>query len=386
MPAGNDPGGLEQSEPGMPNPPQAVSPPLPDGNPFADDALDSQPPRRPVAANPQKRPEYIIEPPDLVVVEVLEALPGRPISGERLVRPDGRMSLGFYGEIPAAGCTLDQLKERIVLHLRRFINDEVLGLVERDLDTGEYRRDPRTNEILFKDPRDTDRVFVDVTAYNSSKVYILGDVMVPGTLPYTGGDNVLDLIEYAGGLLPSADEDRIRLIRSFPKGAPTQVLPIDYKQIAMGTDSSTNYAILPNDRLVIPRLKIVEDAIQRQRESAAVAPQASIRPRNDQRTQQSIYFNRRTPLPNHRPNEELEKRIEELEKKLDTLIKAVEKLQPKPGAAPEQPRGEADGDGLPEPGDMTTEEPPRLVPRRRPEPHGRFRVPRELTPPDRQPQ
>ena len=31
-------------------------------------------------------PEYVIEPPDLVLVEVLEALPGRPISGERLVR------------------------------------------------------------------------------------------------------------------------------------------------------------------------------------------------------------------------------------------------------------------------------------------------------------
>ena len=33
-------------------------------------------------------PDYILEPPDLVIVEVLEALPGRPISGERLVRPD----------------------------------------------------------------------------------------------------------------------------------------------------------------------------------------------------------------------------------------------------------------------------------------------------------
>ena len=32
---------------------------------------------------------HVIEPPDLVIIEVLEALPGRPISGERLVRPDG---------------------------------------------------------------------------------------------------------------------------------------------------------------------------------------------------------------------------------------------------------------------------------------------------------
>src|SRR4051812_3154481 len=50
-------------------------------------------------------PEYVVEPPDLILVEVLEALPGRPISGERLVRPDGKISLGFYGELYVAGLT-----------------------------------------------------------------------------------------------------------------------------------------------------------------------------------------------------------------------------------------------------------------------------------------
>src|SRR5947207_1623087 len=38
---------------------------------------------------------FTIEPPDLLIVEVLEALPGRRITGERLVRPDGTISLGF---------------------------------------------------------------------------------------------------------------------------------------------------------------------------------------------------------------------------------------------------------------------------------------------------
>ncbi|MHB1557027.1 MAG: polysaccharide biosynthesis/export family protein [Isosphaeraceae bacterium] len=340
----------------MPPLPQRTRPAIPEGNPFEDlagsqEQTDSGPVR------PQQRPEYIIEPPDLVIVEVLEALPGRPISGERLVRPDGRISLGFYGDIPATGCTINQLKERIVLHLRKFINDEVLGLVERDLETGDLKRDPENpREILFKDPRETDRVFVDVTAYNSSKVYVVGDVLVPGILPYTGSDTVLDLIELTGGLISIADQDRIRLIRSFPKGSPVRVLPVDYKQIAMGTDSSTNYAILPGDRLVIPRLKIVEDTLKRQRESAAGLPEATSRPRADRHTQPSIYFNRRTPLPSNRPNEEMEKRMEELEKKLDTLIQAVEKLQPKPGAGPEPPRDEADGGGRLAPANPAAEE------------------------------
>jgi protein involved in polysaccharide export with SLBB domain len=75
-------------------------------------------------------PEYIIEPPDLVLVEVLEALPGRPISGERLVRPDGTISLGFYGEVHVRGLTIRQAKVKIIKHLRRFLSNELLGLID----------------------------------------------------------------------------------------------------------------------------------------------------------------------------------------------------------------------------------------------------------------
>src|SRR4051812_36969929 len=68
-------------------------------------------------------PDYVVEPPDLLIVEVLEALPGRPLSGERLVRPDGKISLGFYGEVFVAGLTTTEIKEKIVLHLRQFLTD-----------------------------------------------------------------------------------------------------------------------------------------------------------------------------------------------------------------------------------------------------------------------
>ena len=61
---------------------------------------------------------------------MLEALPGRPISGERLVRPDGTVGLDHYGEVYVRGLTIEQAKEKIVLHLRKYLNDEVLGLVE----------------------------------------------------------------------------------------------------------------------------------------------------------------------------------------------------------------------------------------------------------------
>src|SRR5262249_19121342 len=140
-------------------------------------------PSRPAPAKSQQRPEYVVEPPDMLLVEVLEALPGRPISGERLVRPDGRIGLGFYGEITVAGLTLPQIKERIVLHLRKFLDDKTLGLVEIDPETGRIHKDPRGG-LVVKDPKDTDRVFVEVTAYNSQNYYILGEVQVPGRLPH----------------------------------------------------------------------------------------------------------------------------------------------------------------------------------------------------------
>jgi polysaccharide biosynthesis/export protein len=201
-------------------------------------------------------PDYIVEPPDMLLVEVLESLPGRPISGERLVRPDGRVSLGFYGEVYVAGLTTPEVKEKIVLHLRKYINDEILGLVDID-ENGEYKRDAK-GEVIFKDPKETDRVFVDVTAYNSKNYYILGDVLIPGRLPITGNECVLDALEYAGGLLPTAAPQNIRLVRPAPPGACCeQTLPVNLAAITNGGDPTTNYQLMPGDRIVVHRDPIV---------------------------------------------------------------------------------------------------------------------------------
>ena len=69
-----------------------------------------------------------IEPPDLLLVEVIEALPGRPITGERLVRPDGMICLGFYGDVYVGGLTMKQAKVKIIHHLRSYLDDGTLGI------------------------------------------------------------------------------------------------------------------------------------------------------------------------------------------------------------------------------------------------------------------
>jgi polysaccharide export outer membrane protein len=202
-------------------------------------------------------PDYVLEPPDLVIVEVLEALPGRPISGERLVRPDGKISLGFYGDVYVAGLTMPEVKEKIILHLRKYLTDAALGIVKLD-DAGEPVIDPETKKPVMLDPRDSDQVFVDVTAYNSKNYYVLGDVLITGKMPITGNETVLDALQHAGGLMPTAAPQNIRLVRPAPPGACCeQVLPVNLAAITSGGDPTTNYQLMPGDRLIVYRDPIV---------------------------------------------------------------------------------------------------------------------------------
>jgi polysaccharide export outer membrane protein len=214
-------------------------------------------------------PDYVVEPPDLLLVEVLEATPGRPISGERLVRPDGKISLGFYGEVYVAGLTLPEVKEKIILHLRKHISDANLGLVGIDTETGDTKIDPVTKAPIRIEPRDSATVFVDVTAYNSKNYYVEGDVAVTGRMPITGNETVLDAIHFSGGLMPTAAAQNIRLVRPAPPGACCeQVLPINLAAITSGGDPTTNYQLMPGDRLIVYRDPIVRFTIMLDRLAA----------------------------------------------------------------------------------------------------------------------
>jgi polysaccharide biosynthesis/export protein len=218
--------------------------PIPDNPPPHEGAMISLP--------------IVIEPPDLLLIEVLEALPGRPISGERLVRPDGKISLGFYGEFDVRGLTLDQAKEKVILLLRKHIADPVLGLAGVDVQTG------KPYAIA---PRDSTRVFVDVTNYNSAHYYVQGDVAASGKMPFTGKDCVLDAINYAGGLLPTAEAKAIQLFRPARGGKPPRTYAVDLDAINKG-DTKANYQLFPGDRLDIGRNRHVEATIEADRQSS----------------------------------------------------------------------------------------------------------------------
>jgi protein involved in polysaccharide export with SLBB domain len=186
--------------------------------------------------------EYVVEPPDLIAVEVLEALPGRPISGERLVRPDSSIGLDFYGDLHVAGLTTSQIKEKVILRLRDFIPDATLGLLEANPETGAKQVIP---------PAKSDRVFEEVRAYNSKNFYVLGEVNAPGRLPCTGDECVLQAIIAAGHLTQNASPDDITLVRPARGDSPERSFPIDWYAITRKADKKVNLQMLPGDRLIV---------------------------------------------------------------------------------------------------------------------------------------
>ncbi|WP_406694218.1 sigma-70 family RNA polymerase sigma factor [Singulisphaera sp. Ch08] len=202
------------------------------------------PPSRELEMTPL--PSYVVEPPDLIRVDVHEALPSQPIQGERLVRPDGKISLGYYGELYVAGLTPREIKEKLILHLRTFLTEEQLGLSVPD--------STQSGRSRLVAAADSTRVSVEVTAYNSKVYYVQGDVASPGRIPITGRETVLDGLSYAGGLSSPAAESHIRLVRPVPGGrAPEKLLKVDYQAIVEKGDPTTNYQLRPGDRLIVSR-------------------------------------------------------------------------------------------------------------------------------------
>ncbi len=148
------------------------------------------------------------------------------------------------------GLTLTQAKEKIVLQLRKFLSDEVLGLIASDAES---------NKPYAVAPRDTINVFVDVSRYNSKYYYVQGDVAAPGKMPFTGKETVLDAINFAGGLLPGVPSQAIELDRPARGGKPARTYPVDLQAIQKG-DAKQNYQIFPDDRLIVDRNRHVTKA------------------------------------------------------------------------------------------------------------------------------
>jgi polysaccharide export outer membrane protein len=163
-----------------------------------------------------------------VSVTLLDIAAKQQIAGEHLVGPDGTVTLGSYGSVSVVGLTLAQARQAIEDYLSQFLEEP--------------------------------EVSVDLFAYNSKVYYVvtqgagLGDGLY--RFPITGNETVLDAISQISGL-GQVSSKRIWIARPTHEPGTVQVLPVSWEAITAQASASTNYQILPGDRVFVAEDRLI---------------------------------------------------------------------------------------------------------------------------------
>ena len=133
------------------------------------------------------------------------------------VRPDGKISLPLLNDVAAAGLTPMQLKDSITEKLKKYIADP--------------------------------RVTVVVTAMNSQRFFVTGEVVHSGPMPLLPDMTVLQALS-AAGFNQFANVKGIYLLRN--ENGRQVKLPFNYKEVVKGSHPEQNIMLKPGDTIVVP--------------------------------------------------------------------------------------------------------------------------------------
>lgn len=159
-------------------------------------------------------PEYRIGAYDTLQVTVWKE---QQLSGVFPVRPDGMISLVLLGDVTAANLTPMKLGENIADALKKYIQDPL--------------------------------VTVTVTAVNSQKVYVVGQVGKVGPVDLAPGMTPLEAIASAGGLAPFSSGKNAYILRGEP--GKQKKIPFDYKKALKGKEDHA-VVLQTGDTIIIP--------------------------------------------------------------------------------------------------------------------------------------
>lgn len=173
---------------------------------------------------------YVIQPGDVLLVEPVALDSPLRFPADQTVMPDGTIDLTRFGRLIVAGKTLEQ--------------------IETDVQAAVKAIEPEASAINVRlvDPQ-------------SAVYYVLGEVTSPGSYPLIGRETVLDAILAAGGMTDKASPCNIILSRpTVPCGCRT-VIPICYKKIVQQGDTTTNFQVMPGDRIYVATRTLCESLI-----------------------------------------------------------------------------------------------------------------------------
>lgn len=173
----------------------------------------------PAAPSPAKAvaattdPNYVIGADDVIDVNVWnEAQVSRSVP----VRPDGKISLPLLNDVQAAGLTPTQLGAKITEGLKKFITEP--------------------------------QVTVIVTAVNSRRYYVTGEVQRAGTYPLLPEMTALQALASAGGFTVFANRSKIYILRT--ENGKQQRIAFNYDKVVQG--KSQDVPLKAGDTIVIP--------------------------------------------------------------------------------------------------------------------------------------
>jgi polysaccharide export outer membrane protein len=183
--------------------------PAPSSNiPSIEDPKSSDPSAPAAPVDPGK---YIIGAEDQLRVRVWKE---PEVSGDVIVRPDGKITLPLIGEVQAAGKTPTALGQHVTERLSQFIN----------------RPD----------------VLVEVRGVRSKKYYITGQVNRTGSFPLTVPTTVLEALSATGGFQQWAKRKKITILRGDKR------FRFNYDEVIEGKNLQQNINLENGDVVVVP--------------------------------------------------------------------------------------------------------------------------------------
>jgi len=257
-------------------------------------------------------PPYLIEPPDILLIDLVKTIPkppyrlesldvlqvivggtllDQPIAGVYPIEPGGMVNFGpAYGSVKVAGLSVEEAELAIKRKLepilqqpevsvslsqtagqQQVIGEHLLGadgMVNLGTYGSVYVAGMRLDEARAKIEKhleaylEAPKISIDVLAYNSKVYYIITDGAGQGDrvirVPVTGNETVLDAIAQVGGLTQLSSKE-IWIARPAPGNSGfDQILPVNWSDITRGGLTATNYQILPGDRIFVAGDRMME--------------------------------------------------------------------------------------------------------------------------------
>lgn len=182
-----------------------------------------QPPSEEIAKE-IKLTEFVLGPGDTIQITVY-----RHDDLNKTVQIDtsGKITYPFIGDIEAGGLSVFQLRDKI--------RDELL----------EYIKNPQ--------------VAVSVTAVQSQKVYVLGEVHKPGVFAFRTPMSAVEAISSAGGFTIDAQDKNVVVIRGDKENKDNpQLIKLDLQSALKGGNLSQNIQLQAEDIVFVPPTTIAD--------------------------------------------------------------------------------------------------------------------------------